>query len=301
MVQNIMRLGSRHMMLTRSLASLQEKDSGHTTDDGEQGRADAGSTGLRGDLSRRSGGGRRGRRNLGGGNGRLDDGGRRSRDHDGGGVLELGGGDQSGGGGLSRGLDGHGDGGVRSDSGSRGGGGALRGARGESDGLNTGVGGDNSGLAAGALTSLDVEGLGVLEDLGVALELEDKAVDGVGAEGGVDSPRVLLVGVGDTGCDELAMRIHTQRCAMRLGKRTGNVGDGDLGALVGAANQGDRDGAVSVLGGGRPGDLEGRAGRNLLVLAGGVDGVEVGGLGDSGDGHGQEGRGGSEEAHLDCC
>lgn len=198
-------------MPMRSLASLQEKDSGHTTDNGEEGRADAGSTGLRGDLSRRGVGGRRGGENLGGGNGRHDNGGRRSRDHDGGGVLELGGGDQSGGGGHSRsGSDD--DGGVRRDGGLNGGGGggALGRARGESDGLDTGVGGDDSGLAAGALTSLDVEGLGVLEDLGVALKLEDKAVDGVGAERGVDRPGVLLVGVGDTGYDELVMSAHTR-------------------------------------------------------------------------------------------
>jgi hypothetical protein len=197
------------MMLTRSLASLQEKDSGHTTDNGKEGRADAGSTGLRGNLSRRSGGGRRGRRNLGGGNnGRRNDGGGRSRDHDGGGVLELCGGDQSGGGGHNRGGSDD-DGGVGRDGALDGGGGALRRARGESDGLDTGVGGDDSGLAAGALTSLDVEGLGVLEDLGVALELEDKAVDGLGAERGVDRPGVLLVGVWDTGCEELAMSTRT--------------------------------------------------------------------------------------------
>lgn len=42
--------------------------------------------------------------------------------------------------------------------------------------------------AAGAAAGLDVEGVGVLEDVGVALELDDEAVDGLVAERGVNLP-----------------------------------------------------------------------------------------------------------------
>jgi len=52
-------------------------------------------------------------------------------------------------------------------------------------------------------------------------------------------------------------------------------------------------------GGSLPGDLKGRAGGNLSTFGGGVDGVEVGGLGDGRGSEGQSGGNGGEEAHLE--
>jgi hypothetical protein len=46
------------------------------------------------------------------------------------------------------------------------------------------------GLVLGLLGTLDLEGERVLENLGVALELEDETVDVLGSEGGVNGPAV---------------------------------------------------------------------------------------------------------------
>lgn len=68
---------------------------------------------------------------------------------------------------------------------------------GDKVGRGLGGGGHSSrggGVAASrlAIGSLDVEGVGVLEDAGVAFELEDEAVDIFGTERGVDVPDVGL-------------------------------------------------------------------------------------------------------------
>lgn len=46
------------------------------------------------------------------------------------------------------------------------------------------------GLLLGLLATLNLEGERVLENLGVALELEDETVDVLGSEGGVNGPAV---------------------------------------------------------------------------------------------------------------
>ena len=85
-----------------------------------------------------------------------------------------------------------------------GGGGLLGGARGKGDGLDAGGGDDGGGLgfvaAAAAAGLLDREGLRVLEDVRVALEPEDEAVELLAAEVRVDGPLVGLGGVGDAAC-----------------------------------------------------------------------------------------------------
>lgn len=73
---------------------------------------------------------------------------------------------------------------------------------GEKDGLDTlrrcqGGGIASGGLAAG---SLDVEGVGVLKDTGVALKLENEAINIFIAEGSVNVPSVGLGAVLDTSC-----------------------------------------------------------------------------------------------------
>lgn len=88
-------------------------------------------------------------------------------------------------------------------------GGLLGRARGEGDGHGADLSGDSDigvlrvgrglgGLLA-AVSAGDLERHGVLEDLGVALELDDEAVDGSIAEGAVDGPLVALLAVGDAG------------------------------------------------------------------------------------------------------
>lgn len=48
-------------------------------------------------------------------------------------------------------------------------------------------------------SSLDVEGVGVLEDVGVALGAEDEAVESLAAQGGINVPDEGLGAVLDTG------------------------------------------------------------------------------------------------------
>lgn len=183
---------------------LDEKSNGNATDNGERGGAKAGSTGG-GDSRRKlnSAGGRDSRRKLnsaGGGDSR-----RQSWGLDNGRVPGLGGGPEGSGWDVDRGgveLDaGGGEAGSRSD-----GGGVVVGsgggrARGESDSLGANQGGDDDRAVTTvlAVASLDVEGHRVLEDRWVALELEDKAVEGLGAEGSINGPGVALVRVGNAG------------------------------------------------------------------------------------------------------
>lgn len=129
-----------------------------------------------------------------------------------------------------------------------------------------------------SLATLDLEGERVLEDLGVALELEDKTVDVVVADGRVDLP-----GEGSS------VVVNT----------SGNGLDGDLGVLGSTTDQRDGDLLAGVLGLGLPGDLEGLTGLDLLPVGGGEDGVEVGNLGKSLGGEGHEGSGGDGELHLE--
>ena len=129
---------------------------------------------------------RRGRRSNRGDRGRR---GRRNEDGRGSEALGLGGGRVA-------------DGGVLSAGGGDEGRGRARGARAESDSLDT-VGGSQvlGGLARVltlALAGANLERLGVLEDARVAVELEDEAVEGLIAERGIDGPLVGLGVVGDT-------------------------------------------------------------------------------------------------------
>lgn len=60
--------------------------------------------------------------------------------------------------------------------------------------------GRTSGSRAGLdASSLDVEGVGVLEDIGVALGADDEAVESLGAQGGINVPDEALGAVLDTG------------------------------------------------------------------------------------------------------
>lgn len=286
------------------LSSLQNKGHGQTGDESDGAGNELGGTGL-GDLA----GGGRGllSRDGGQGNGGVDDGGggRRERgvdDRRGGGVPDLGG-SGPGRGGVGR-DPGGGDGRRRRRRRSRG---RLRRARGQGDGLDAVGGGDNVSRLAGLLRLLglvggaialalgDLEGERVLEDLGVALELEDETVGGLGAERGVDGPLVGLLGVGNAACAVLVLVLVLFGLAQS--ELTSNLGNGDKSALVGTTDQRDGDGLVLVLGGSLPGNLEGRAGGNLSAILGGEDGIEVGGLGDGRGGEGQSG-GDGEEAHF---
>ena len=229
----------------------------------------------------------RGRGDLAGGNSRrVDDGdaggGNNRLDGDEGAVLVNGsaGGDDNGSAVGRNRAGGDEDGGLAA----RDDGGLAGGAAGQGDSDGTGRGGDGGGSALGGGSAggrglgsggLDVEGVGVLEDRGVALVLEDQAVDSGLAEVSANGPGVLVGGVGDTG---------------------GDVEERDLGVLGSTTDQVDGDGAIGVLGGGSPGDLEGRASLNYGVGLGGVDRVEVGGLGEGRGGHGQDSRDG--ETHL---
>ena len=125
-----------------------------------------------------------------------------------------------------------------------------------------------------------MEGVRVLEDGRVALELEDEAVDVVGAEGSVNGPLVRSSAVLDTG---------------------GDIRNGDLGELSLAADEGDLDGVVLVLVGNLPRDGVGAAGRNDLVLERVVNGIEVlgGSLSKSRGGEGHNGHDGGTETHFE--
>ena len=90
--------------------------------------------------------------------------------------------------GQSNGLD-AGRGGQRTDCASSGG----LGSGSSSSSSSSSSSGFRSG--GGTLLRLDVEGVGVLEDGGVALELENETVDGGGAERGDDRPRAFSGGV----------------------------------------------------------------------------------------------------------
>ncbi|KAI6761854.1 hypothetical protein HG531_002407 [Fusarium graminearum] len=200
------------------------------------------------------------------------------------GVVSLDNGDEGGrrtanGGGVARDSDGlvdSNDGGVRN-------GVSLLGGLGSLSGelvvvLLLGLGGLLLSLGRLLLATLDLEGERVLENLGVALELEDETVDVVGADGRVDLPGVGSSVVVNTGSNGL---------------------DGDLGVLGSTTDQRDGDLLAGVLGLGLPGDLEGLTGLDLLPVAGGEDGVEVSDLGKSLGGESHEGSGGDGELHLE--
>lgn len=150
----------------------------------------------------------------------------------------------------------------------------------ESDGLDAlGRGlGDSGG--AGAVALLDVEGLGVLNNIVVLLPDEAEAVGGVIAEGGVDVPGVLLVLVVD---GSKSLRLDSQ----------------SVGII--AAEELDVDGALGVGSRVIPLDNVGLAGSKLLVLVWGVDSVKaLGGIDADGDGRGGKSQdGGNGEAHLE--
>lgn len=75
-----------------------------------------------------------------------------------------------------------------------------RGLGGQRDGLDTSGGGDGGGvLGRRSRASLDVEGVGVLEDAGVALVLDDEAVEGISAQVGGDVPDKGASAVGNAG------------------------------------------------------------------------------------------------------
>lgn len=198
--------------------------------------------------------------------------------------MSLDNGDEGGrrtanGGGVARDSDGlvdSNDGGVRN-------GVSLLGGLGSLSGelvvvLLLGLGGLLLSLGRLLLATLDLEGERVLENLGVALELEDETVDVVGADGRVDLPGVGSSVVVNTGSNGL---------------------DGDLGVLGSTTDQRDGDLLAGVLGLGLPGDLEGLTGLDLLPVAGGEDGVEVSDLGKSLGGESHEGSGGDGELHLE--
>jgi len=134
-----------------------------------------------------------------------------------------------------------------------------------------------SGLVV-LLATLDLEGERVLENLGVALELEDETVNVLGTDGRVDGPAVRGSVVVNTSGDGL---------------------DGDLGVLGSTTDQRDGDLLAGVLGLSLPGDLEGLASGNLLPVGGGEDGVEVSDLGEGLGGESHEGSGGDGELHLE--
>lgn len=78
--------------------------------------------------------------------------------------------------------------------------GSRSGLGGQRDGLDTGGGGDGGGvLGRRSRASLDVEGVGVLEDAGVVLVLDDEAVEGIVAQGGGDVPGEGASAVGNAG------------------------------------------------------------------------------------------------------
>jgi hypothetical protein len=171
------------------------------------------------------------------------------------------------------------------------GGGLLAVASRKSDGLLAVALADSGGLVGGAVGTLgldDVEGVGVLEDVGVALVLDDEAVELGVTEGSIDSPGVLLSGVGDA---------------------SGNVSQRLLGVLGLTTDQVKRDGTLSVVLGSRPDNLEGLASGELGVGLGLGDGVETLGLGHDGGSEGRKGGEGESELHfggvgvwlLDCC
>lgn len=78
---------------------------------------------------------------------------------------------------------------------------------------------------------------------------------------------------------------------------TGNDGAKLESGGVGALEQLDRNGA-SVLGGVVPLHGVGRASRDGLILGGGGDGIEAGGLGQGGGDPGEEGSGGDGDTHF---
>lgn len=85
-------------------------------------------------------------------------------------------------------------------------------------------------------------------------------------------------------------------CASQL---TGNDIKRNLGALSGATNQLDGDGAGGVLGGSLPLDGERSTGVDDLVGAGDSDGVKVGSLGKGRGDQSQESGNRQSESHLD--
>lgn len=178
--------------MTEQLRLQSESSNDH---DGEDTSAEAASSA--GDLGRRRG-------DAGGSGDGLVAGGDDGGDGGQSGAVGVGGVDGDDGLGVARG------GGVVSD-GSSGGldndAGGGDGGRGQSDGLDTsgsgqggGSGTSSGGRRDGSIGLGDLEGHGVLEDLGVALELEDKAVDVVSAEGSGDGPLEGVGRVGNTSC-----------------------------------------------------------------------------------------------------
>lgn len=80
--------------------------------------------------------------------------------------------------------------------------GGLSGLSGQRDGLDTSGGGDGGGVLGrrrNNSASLDVEGVGVLEDAGVAVVLDDEAVKGISAQSGGNVPDEGASGVGNAG------------------------------------------------------------------------------------------------------
>ena len=164
------------------------------------------------------------------------------------------------------------------------------------DASGGGQGGGSATRAAGGLGSrggADLEGVGVLEDVGVAVELEDETVEGLGAELGIDCPLVGLSRVVNTGWEQLA----TENSQIVQSILTNNVLERDLGGLGSTTDQRDRDLLAGVLGGSLPGDLEGLASRNNLAAGGGEDRVEIGGLRKGRGSKGQDG--GNGELHCE--
>lgn len=192
-----------------ALLRLQSKDGNDETTDDGHGGAEAGTS--TGDDGGRGGSGRV--RALSG----ADDG-----DNSGGpGAVRVGA--DNGGGGSGRRNVGSGGGGAVG-AGDSGGlvngdnGGVAGGLAGQADGLDTGVGDHGGGglggsLASGLLDSAgtDVEGVGVLEDFGVALESEGEAVEGEPTEVSGNGPGVGSSSVLDASCDGVSDSVRYKR------------------------------------------------------------------------------------------
>jgi hypothetical protein len=127
-------------------------------------------------------------------------------------------------------------------------------------------------------SGLDVEGVGVLEDLGVGLGAEDQAVESLGAQGSINVPDKALGRVLDT---------------------SGNCSENLLGSLGGTTDELDGDGLGGVLGGNSPLNGEGSTSSDDLVGGRDVDGVEIGSLGKGRGDQSQESRDSQSETHLD--
>lgn len=88
----------------------------------------------------------------------------------------------------------------------------------------------------------------------------------------------------------------TTSWALPWHKLTSNGGELGLGVLGSTADQLNGNGAIEVLGGSLPGNSERSASRNDFVGLGGVNGIEVGGLGEGRGGESQDS--GDGETHV---